>query len=361
MEKLGFKQSKAECCLFFCPKRQLYLFGWVDDFFLFYPKEAKAQRDKFWVDITKLMDLSAPMALADCLGCSVERDENNKIMWLHQTKLIKELLAKNNLEPSKCKTVSTPLTPGIKLSKADCPSAEKAAVMQDVQRWYRSTAASLIYLANWTRPDLAYAVSKLCRFMHNAGDVHVAELKRVLRYLAGTADVGLRYQAGNQGIKVNGYFDAAHADCPDTYRSTMAYLFYVGANVVSWHSKLHSFVTTSTNHSEFCCSAKAAREAKWFDSFMREVGFADLVGPIPLQSDSQGTISMAYNPVHRAATKHIELADHYTREMQETNVITVSYVNTKDMRADLLTKALGNADFERHASTFLARAGQNPN
>ena len=68
------------------------------------------------------MDLSAPMALADCLGCSIERDENNKIMWLHQAKLIKELLAKNNLEPRKCKTVATPLTPGVKLTKADCPS-----------------------------------------------------------------------------------------------------------------------------------------------------------------------------------------------------------------------------------------------
>ena len=44
-----------------------------------------------------------------------------------------------------------------------------------------------IYLANWTRPDLAYAVSKLCRFMHNPGEAHVAELKRLLRYLEGTS------------------------------------------------------------------------------------------------------------------------------------------------------------------------------
>ena len=212
------------------------------------------------------------------------------------------------------------------------------------------------------RSFLRCTVSKLCKFRHNPwpGETHAAELERVLRYLAGTADVGLRYQTGNQDIKVNGYFDAAHADCPDTYRSTMAYVFYVGANVVSWHSKLHSFVTTSTNHSDFCCSAKASREATWFDSFMREVGFAALVGPIPLKSDNQGTFSMAYNPVHRAATKHIALSDHYTREQQEANVITVSNVNTKDMRADLLTKPLGNVDFERHASTFLAGAGQHP-
>ena len=52
----------------------------MDDFFLFDPKEAKALRDKFWTDITKLLDLGAPMALSDCLGCTVERDEPNKVV-----------------------------------------------------------------------------------------------------------------------------------------------------------------------------------------------------------------------------------------------------------------------------------------
>ena len=58
------------------------------------------------------------MALSDCLGCTVERDEPNKMMWLHQTKLSKEMLSKNNLEPGKCKTLSTPLTPGIPLASS---------------------------------------------------------------------------------------------------------------------------------------------------------------------------------------------------------------------------------------------------
>ena len=231
--------------------------------------------------------------------------------------------------------------------------------MGDKQKWYRSTVASLIYLANWTRPDISYAVSKLCKFMHNPGKVHCDELKHLLRYLVGTVDYGLRYDAGGAApAKIHGYFDAAHADCPDTYRSTLAYLFFHGNNLVSWHSKLHTYVTTSTNHSEFCGSAKAAREAKWFDSFAHEAGLADAVRPIHLRSDNQGAISMAYNPVHRAATKHIALADHYTREMQEEGVIAISFTSTHDMRADVLTKALGKAAFERHVRTFIAQVGK---
>ena len=84
--------------------------------------------------------------------------------------------------------------PGIKLTKNDCPSEEKAATIRDAQRWYRSTEASLIYRANLMRPDLAYAVSKLCRLerrMRRSSNAYFA------KYLAGTADVGLLYQAGN--------------------------------------------------------------------------------------------------------------------------------------------------------------------
>ena len=62
---------------------------------------------------------------------------------------------------------------------------------------------------------------------------------------------------------------------------------------------------------------------------------------------------MTYNPVQRAASKHIALADHYVREQQERGTITVTHVPTKDMIADLLTKPLVFADFKRHADKLV--------
>ena len=109
------------------------------------------------------------------------------------------------------------------------------------QRWYRSTVASL----GWTRPDLALAVSQHCKFMHNLGQAHITSLKRVLRYLKHTAKLGLKYDfspgtsAGNKN-GLYGYYDAAHADCPDTMKSTLAYVFFFEGCPVSWHSKLHT-------------------------------------------------------------------------------------------------------------------------
>ncbi len=62
---------------------------------------------------------------------------------------------------------------------------------------------------------------------------------------------------------------------------------------------------------------------------------------------------MSYNPVARTASKHIDLADHYAREQQEAGTITITYVSTKDMIADVLTKPLAQADFARHTKKLV--------
>ena len=211
-------------------------------------------------------------------------------------------------------------------------------------------------MSHWTRPDISYAVSQLCRFMHNPGKEHITALKRLLRYLSTTRDHGLVYTFARGVAKrgVYGYYDASHADCPDTRRSTLAYVFFFEGCAISWHTKRHTYVTTSTNHSEYCSAAKAGREAKWFHSYFTAIGLSRLVSPIDLFSDSKGAIAMAYNPVHRAASKHVDLADHYARELQERGIITISYVNTKDMYADLLTKPLSRQPFA-YLSGFLVQ------
>ena len=244
-----------------------------------------------------------------------------------------------------------------KLSKKMCPDAATASVMQAEQSWFRSVLATTIWLVSWTRPDIAYAVSKLCRFMHNPGKEHIIALKRLLRYLQATCEHGLVYDFSAESTKkgVYGMYDASHADCPDTLRSTLAYLFFMEGCPVSWHTKLHSYITTSTNHSEFCAAAKTAREAKWFEKLLVEIGFGAFCRPIDLFSDSKGAIAMTYNPTHRAASKHVDLADHYAREMQERGTINVIWLSTKEMIADVLTKALGIPAFSKFASMLVSK------
>jgi hypothetical protein len=355
--KLGLRQCKSEYCLYYCPTRQLYVVVWVDDIFMFFPTQAATGASALWTAMQAELQLPAWEDIDDCLACTVRRDRPNRTITLSQEPAINKLLLRANAQDTNDK--DTPMVANIKLSKKQCPSAAQAAVMISEQRWYLSILACTIYFVSWTRPDLAFAVSKLCKYMHNPGREHIVALKRLLRYLKGTASYGLKYDfsaaastAGAQ-LGVYGYYDAAHADCLDTMRSTLAYVFFFCGCPISWHTKLHSVITTSTNHSEYCAAAKAAKEAKWWDKVLTEIGFGRFVRPIDLFSDSKGCISMSYNPVARTASKHIDLADHYAREQQEAGTITITYVSTKDMIADVLTKPLAQADFAKHTKKLV--------
>lgn len=356
--KAGLRQSKCEPCLYFDSDNSIYLVVWVDDIFLFYPKYSAKAAERLWKLLQAELDLDDFEDIEDCLACNIIRDVDNKKIMLTQEKSIRKLIAKVGLSDSS--DAETPMAANTKLSKSDCPDSITAATMLEEQKWYRSTVASLIYFSNWTRPDLTYAVGKLCKYMHNPGKAHVIALKRTLRYLKATADYGLVYDFGfnnNRSVKsgVYGYYDASHADDTDSRKSTMGFIFYLEGCPITWKSKLHSFITTSTNHSEYCSAAKASREAKYLDLLFCEMGFGNLVKPIDLFSDSKGAIAMTYNPVHRSASKHVDLADHYTRELQKLGIITVSYVSTRDMIADILTKPLGKILFARLVSYLVGR------
>ena len=91
-----------------------------------------------------------------------------------------------------CNWEPTPLAGGARYSNAQSPmeEAEKKR-MESIP--YRAIMGCLMYLACCTRPDIAYAVSVLCRFLNNPGMTHWSAAKRILRYLKGTATIGCTY------------------------------------------------------------------------------------------------------------------------------------------------------------------------
>jgi transposase InsO family protein len=342
---VGLTRSKVDYSLYFAANN-IYLVIWVDDLFFFFPSSQTSTAKLMWAGLQERLDLADWSDIDDCLGCKVQRDRPTHTLTLTQTDAINELVAKVGL--SNANPVDTPCVTGFVFTKADCPQTEEERMpLIERQKKFRSELMSCIYFSNWSRPDITFTISKLAKFMHNPGPKHEAALKRLLRYLAGTSSRGLTYSFASPPTKtgIYGYYDAAFADDVDTRRSTMGFTFFFEGCLLSWMSKLHTYVTTSSNHSEYCGASKAAREAKMLKMLMTELNFPDTVSPIDLFSDSQGATAMCYNPVNRNASKHIDLADHYVREQVERHTITVSYVSTKDMLADALTKSLPKAQF----------------
>jgi hypothetical protein len=235
---------------------------------------------------------------------------------------------------------------GTHLSTAMSPSTpEEAESMRDIP--YTNVVGALNYLAIATRPDIAYAVGCLARFNANPGPKHWTAAKHLLRYLKGSADLQLTYAPNTPNVPFEMWADADHGGNPDNGRSTTGYVAKMGGGAVSWGSKLQSVVTLSTTEAEYIAATTAGTEVIWLRALLEEMGL-DTMEPSCIHMDNQSAMSVAKNPEHHGRMKHLDLRYFWLRDKVAEQAISVDYVPTNEMTADLLTKALPRDAVERH-------------
>jgi hypothetical protein len=197
------------------------------------------------------------------LGVEIRRDRAKRTLSLSQGAYVQTILGRFNLENAN--PVTSPMDPGIHLSKSQSPSTEEEKEdMANVP--YRELIGSLMYAAVATRPDIAHAVTALSQFLENPGRAHWHAAQRVLKYLKGTADFGLSYGiADGVGMpegKPMGYTDADFAS-QEHRHSVSGYAFLMHGGAVSWSSKTQAVIALSSTEAEYIASTHAAKEAKW--------------------------------------------------------------------------------------------------
>ena len=274
------------------------------------------------------------------LGMDIQYKPESHKMFISQKHTTEVLLERAKMQD--CNPAQTPCPAGTVFSKKDCPATPSPRTTE-----YASLVALANYLACWTRPDIAFVVNKLCKFMSNPGDAHFAVLKHLLRYLKGTKHKGLcfDFSAPSSVQGLHGFSDSSHADCPDTKHSTIAYIFRLDDAVLSWFSKLHTFVTTCTNHSEYAALFSAAKEAQWLKYLFQDFKLDGTLTPIPIYVDSSGVVSMVFNPVDHQSNKHIQIEHHYSRELTEIRTIAPQRLPSAENVADAFTKPLAAPAF----------------
>ena len=239
------------------------------------------------------------------------------------------------IENSKATTI--PIDTGAKLTKA----TEDSKLFN--QELYQSAIGSLLYLSTRTRPDIAYAVSNVTRFCSKPTMEHWKSIKHIMRYLNDTRICGLLYDK-EKVTDFIGYSDADWAGDFDDCRSTSGYLFELSGAAVSWRSKKQSCVALSTAEAEYMALASAAQEAVWMQRLQNDVNEASVKSTL-IYEDNQSTICMAKNPQYHGRAKHIDIKFHYIREHVEKKAIQLEYCESKNMVADMLTKALLSSQF----------------
>ena len=129
---------------------------------------------------------------------------------------------------------------------------------------YSNTVGSLMYAMIGTRPDIAYGVSLVSRFMSNPSKEHWSVVKWVLRYLKGSIDKGLVFSSNIENFNyIQGYCDSDFAVDLDKRRSLSGYVFTIDGNVVSWKSNLQHIMGLLTTEAEYVALTEVMKEAIW--------------------------------------------------------------------------------------------------
>ena len=197
-KEIGLSQSSHDPCIYYKSEKgnMLVVCVYVDDIILAGQQEGSIQQVK--AALASAFDIKDLGRLNYFLEIKIEQKSGNSI-WIGQPAYIEKLLTTHGMQ--NCKPVKTPVSIGNKLVKAN---KEDEPVNQ---RQYQSAVGSLMYLAVSTRTDISYAVSSLARFSCKPTNEHWTALKRLLRYLKGTTNLGILY-SNTEMDKCIGYTDA---------------------------------------------------------------------------------------------------------------------------------------------------------
>ena len=283
-----------------------------------------------------------------CIGLQLEHTPEG--ILLHQSTYIKKILEKFNMKdsyPTRTPMVvrslvveNDPFRPredNEKLLGHECP--------------YLSAIGALMYLANGTRPDIAFAVNLLARFSSAPTKRHWTGVKQIFRYLRGTQDLGLFFKK-NQDLTIVGYADAGYLSDPHKALSQTGYVFLCGGTTISWKSAKQTMVATSTNHSEIIALFEATKECVWLRRVIHHVqntcGLNMTYTPTIIYEDNSACVAQIQTGyVKTSLTKHISPKFFYMHELQKKGEIMITLTKTSENLADLFTKSLPTNIFEK--------------
>ena len=362
----GFIPSILDPCLFM--KKDMICLIYVDDTIITGP-DSKAIDDLIKsLGVAKeehvhTFELRDEGEVGAFLGIQIERNENNNF-YLTQTGLIKKILATTGMENSKA-TVKTPAsTTPLGLDVDGDPFDES---------WeYPVIIGMLLYLAQNSRPDIAFAVHQCARFTHSPKNSHAVPVKRILCYLNSTKDKGMNLQP-TKNLVINCYVDADFAGLwkaednqdPLCVKSRSGFLITFMGCPLHWVSKLQSQIALSTMEAEYIALSQAMRELIGFREILKELythTFDDIqeyksltfntisktFGQIPsstVYEDNEACLKFATVPKMSPRTKHIAIPYHFFRSKVKNGEIKVVGVKTDNQMANQFTKGLPQDKF----------------
>ena len=329
---LGLIQSQADHCVFYRrrPEGLLVLAIYVDDALVAATSDKLI--DEILVHIQKTFEFTGG-PLSYFLGIHIQKTADQDII-LHQEKYVYNTLDKFGM--ANCKPVATP-------ADANLYSLTTEEKDDGNTKPYKELIGTLMYLAVCTRPDIAFAVAYLSRFLDNHSHVHWIAALRILRYLKGTPTLSLRYSSkAEEALEV--YSDADFASDKISRRSVSGQIVKLNGAPILWGSTQQKTISLSTTEAEFIAATEVTKSVIWLKQLFREL-LCEITPTI--QIDNQSAIKFIRNPEFHQRTKHIDVKYAFIREKIENGDVKLDYVPSEYQLADLLTKPLSKVTFQK--------------
>ena len=351
---IGICESNIEPCLWV--HHDVCIYVYVDDILIAGTDESiLIVKDVLFADF-KMKDLGFPTKF---LGLEIVRTDDG--LFVSNKSMIMDIVDKFNLRD--VSTTRTPMSNYFYKSMMD-PSGrlDKSGLSM-----YQAMIGSLLYVAVCTRPDISYAVSTLSQFLVAPTEFHMAAVRRVIRYLKGTVDFGLRItkvaeenvrtlvSSGDTFSYKKGFLLAyTDSDFASAFsrRSRTGYCIFYGDSLISWKSKKQSVISLSSTEAELYALTEGAREAydvrRVIYEFVHRRPFEDHfeVEKASLLCDNMSTIAIVKNESNRQnLSKHVDVRRKWLVERFRDRDFMLSHVATKENIADIFTKPLARVLF----------------
>ena len=305
----------------------------VDDIIL--ASDSKSESDHASQEINDKFTVTDGGNTEWILGCRITRNRSKRLLMIDQTQFITSILRQFKMD--ECNSVTTPC-PKWRLSADMCPTTDTERNAASSLP-YCAIVGKCMYLATCTRPDIAYTVRELARFMSNYGQRHFEAAKHLLRYLQGTRYRGIIYGDVADLTPIFISFTDSDWGMADNRKSVSGYIIECGGGPIAWSSKQQTIVALSSCEAEYLSCSHCARQIIWLRSLFDELGFKQPTATI-LHCDNQGTVACSHDPHSHSRMKHIDIRTHFIRDCVNDGVIDVTHIPGVENPADLLTKPL---------------------
>jgi len=248
-----------------------------------------------------------------------------------------------------CSSCAAPVQKGYKFSKSQCPQNDNDKVeMKKIP--YAFAVGSLMYAQVCTRPDIAFTVNALGRYLSDPGLDHWKVVKKVFIYLQGTKDHMLTFKKSDQ-LQVIGYSDSNFAGCPDDQKSTSDFIFMMARGAISWKSVKQTLTATSTMEAEYVACYEATCQVVWLKNLISGFQIVESISrPLVIYCDNTAAVHLSQNNRSSTRSKHFDIKFLFVREKVLDYQTRIEHTATENMLADPLTKDLSARVFQNHVT-----------